>query len=219
MARAQAQHSTQISADRLLREKSLSRLSQICKGEKFWNHKVENFFLSVWKKPFVMNGSSGALALRREQARGGEISRLPLALRLDVNIYYVCLFSPRRWLSAKLAAAGSAPARPGLLGTCRSQPVRRPDWFLLASLSLSRRLVASLQPPRQQRPDSPPAAAAGGSRNPQTFLAPSHRQRSLHSFLSLTSLAPSLPTLAWPLSCDGLGLIAGGATEISAPGV
>lgn len=62
----------QISADRLLREKSLSRLSQICKGEKFWNHKVENFFLSVWKKPFVMNGTSGAQALRRERARGTE---------------------------------------------------------------------------------------------------------------------------------------------------
>ena len=43
----------QISADRLL-------------GEKIWNHKVENFFLSVWKKLFVMNGIRGV------QARGGE---------------------------------------------------------------------------------------------------------------------------------------------------
>uniref|UniRef100_A0A8C2XUJ1 Uncharacterized protein n=1 Tax=Capra hircus TaxID=9925 RepID=A0A8C2XUJ1_CAPHI len=33
--------------------------------------------------------------------QGGEISRLPLALGLDVNIYYVCLFSPRRWLRSR----------------------------------------------------------------------------------------------------------------------
>ncbi|KAB0402134.1 hypothetical protein E2I00_019319, partial [Balaenoptera physalus] len=56
----------QISADRLLGEKSVSRHSRICKGEKIWNHKAENFFLSVWKKPFVMNG------ICRVQARGGE---------------------------------------------------------------------------------------------------------------------------------------------------
>ena len=56
----------QISADRLLGEKSVSRHSRICKGEKIWNHKVENFFLSVWKKLFVMNGIRGV------QARGGE---------------------------------------------------------------------------------------------------------------------------------------------------
>ncbi|XP_017709456.1 PREDICTED: uncharacterized protein LOC108516471 [Rhinopithecus bieti] len=88
----------QISSDRLLGEKSVSRLSRICKGEKIWNHKVENFFLSVWKKPFVMNGIGGVRARGGERRKGGEISRLPLALGLDVNIYYVCLFSPRRWL-------------------------------------------------------------------------------------------------------------------------
>lgn len=106
MAAAQAQlSSAQISADRLLGEKSVSRHSRICEGEKIWNHKVENFFLSVWKKASVMNGILGVQAERRR--KGGEISRLPLALGLDVNIYYVCLFSPRRWLRST-----AAPNRP-----------------------------------------------------------------------------------------------------------
>lgn len=69
----------QISADRLLGEKSVSRLSRICKGEHFWNPKVENFFLSVWKKAFTMNGTSEAQALRREQARGTEEGNKALA--------------------------------------------------------------------------------------------------------------------------------------------
>uniref|UniRef100_A0A2K5E5E6 Homeobox B3 n=1 Tax=Aotus nancymaae TaxID=37293 RepID=A0A2K5E5E6_AOTNA len=47
-----------------------------------------------------MNGISGVRARGGERRKGGEISRLPLALGLDVNIYYVCLFSPRRWLSS-----------------------------------------------------------------------------------------------------------------------
>uniref|UniRef100_A0A2K6UAT9 Homeobox B3 n=1 Tax=Saimiri boliviensis boliviensis TaxID=39432 RepID=A0A2K6UAT9_SAIBB len=46
-----------------------------------------------------MNGIGGVRARGGERRKGGEISRLPLALGLDVNIYYVCLFSPRRWLS------------------------------------------------------------------------------------------------------------------------
>uniref|UniRef100_A0A1D5QN46 Uncharacterized protein n=1 Tax=Macaca mulatta TaxID=9544 RepID=A0A1D5QN46_MACMU len=100
----------QISSDRLLGEKSVSRLSRICKGEKIWNHKVENFFLSVWKKPFVMNGIGGVRARGGERRKGGEISRLPLALGLDVNIYYVCLFSPRRWLRS---ASWNRPWRRG----------------------------------------------------------------------------------------------------------
>ncbi|XFF88300.1 hypothetical protein AB1E18_014519 [Capra hircus] len=45
-----------------------------------------------------MNGIRGVQARGGERRKGGEISRLPLALGLDVNIYYVCLFSPRRWL-------------------------------------------------------------------------------------------------------------------------
>ncbi|PNJ66325.1 HOXB3 isoform 7 [Pongo abelii] len=45
-----------------------------------------------------MNGIRGVRARGGERRKGGEISRLPLALGLDVNIYYVCLFSPRRWL-------------------------------------------------------------------------------------------------------------------------
>ncbi|KAI5128744.1 Transcription Factor Hivep2 [Manis pentadactyla] len=100
----------QISADRLLGEKSVSRFSWTCKGEKIWNHKVENFFLSVWKKLFVMNGILGVRARRGERRKGGEISRLPLALGLDVNIYYVCLFSPRRWLRS---AATNGPREEG----------------------------------------------------------------------------------------------------------
>uniref|UniRef100_A0A671G5F9 Uncharacterized protein n=1 Tax=Rhinolophus ferrumequinum TaxID=59479 RepID=A0A671G5F9_RHIFE len=53
-----------------------------------------------------MNGMQGVRARGGERRKGGEISRLPLALGLDVNIYYVCLFSPRRWLRS------DAPNRP-----------------------------------------------------------------------------------------------------------
>uniref|UniRef100_A0A8C4KXL3 Homeobox B3 n=1 Tax=Equus asinus TaxID=9793 RepID=A0A8C4KXL3_EQUAS len=57
-----------------------------------------------------MNGIRGVRARGGERRKGGEISRLPLALGLDVNIYYVCLFSPRRWLRS------AAPNRPGRRG-------------------------------------------------------------------------------------------------------
>uniref|UniRef100_A0A8C9PPY4 DUF4074 domain-containing protein n=1 Tax=Spermophilus dauricus TaxID=99837 RepID=A0A8C9PPY4_SPEDA len=43
-------------------------------------------------------GVRGREGRRPSSLNPGEISRLPLALGLDVNIYYVCLFSPRRWL-------------------------------------------------------------------------------------------------------------------------
>nr|AAA08720.2 ATPase beta-chain homolog [Mus musculus] len=57
-----------------------------------------------------MNGTRGAQARRGKRLRGGEISRLPRALGLDVNIYYVCLCSPRRWLRS---AAWNRPERRG----------------------------------------------------------------------------------------------------------
>lgn len=169
-----------------------------------------------------MNGTSEAQALRREQARGteegGEISRLPLALRLDVNIYYVCLFSPRRWLSAKLAAAGLGP------GPARCA-WNLPQLTSSASRSVSPRFLE----PEQEAGSFSPATEAAAARQPassgswrlsESANLPGPASPPAESpFFPSTSLAPSLPTLAWPLSCDVLGLIAGGATEISAPGV
>uniref|UniRef100_A0A2K5I8M9 Homeobox B3 n=1 Tax=Colobus angolensis palliatus TaxID=336983 RepID=A0A2K5I8M9_COLAP len=58
-----------------------------------------------------MNGIGGVRARGGERRKGGEISRLPLALGLDVNIYYVCLFSPRRWLRPRRSPTRS-PAEP-----------------------------------------------------------------------------------------------------------
>jgi hypothetical protein len=55
-----------------LGEKSVSRLSQICEGDKIWNHKVENFFLSVWKKPFIMNETGRAQARRGKRSKGNK---------------------------------------------------------------------------------------------------------------------------------------------------
>uniref|UniRef100_A0A8C5VDL2 Homeobox B3 n=1 Tax=Microcebus murinus TaxID=30608 RepID=A0A8C5VDL2_MICMU len=85
-----------------------------------------------------MNGSRGAQARGGERRKGGEISRLPLALGLDVNIYYVCLFSPRRWLR---------PRRP----PARSPAEQSPEAELL------RRLLIRLPP-------APKLAAACGAR-------------------------------------------------------
>lgn len=73
----------QISADRLLGEKSVSRFSRICEGEKIWSHKVENFFLSVWKKPLAMNGTGGAGATAGAERCGGNKAaawRVPIVL-------------------------------------------------------------------------------------------------------------------------------------------
>lgn len=91
VAAAQAQlSSAQISADRLLGEKSVSRHSRICEGEKIWNHKVENFFLSVWKKASVMNGILGVQAERRREAqRRGDFS--PAARAGARCEYILCL--------------------------------------------------------------------------------------------------------------------------------
>ncbi|EHB16448.1 hypothetical protein GW7_21739 [Heterocephalus glaber] len=47
-------------------KKVLAVSPRICEGEKIWNPKVESFFLSLWKKLLIMNGTSGA------GARGGQ---------------------------------------------------------------------------------------------------------------------------------------------------
>ncbi|KAF5915925.1 hypothetical protein HPG69_002998, partial [Diceros bicornis minor] len=95
----------------------------------------------------------------------GEISRLPLALGLDVNIYYVCLFSPRRWLRSRIPRApfplltvpSARPLRPPA-EPARQSPVAELLRRLLIRLPPAPKLAAALR----ARPSSgvlEPAAA------------------------------------------------------------
>lgn len=59
----------QISADRLLGEKSVSRLSQICEGETFWNRKVENFFLFSLEEALHHEWDARSSGERRREAQ------------------------------------------------------------------------------------------------------------------------------------------------------
>lgn len=115
----------QISADRLLGGKSVSRLSQICKGETFWNRKVENFFLSVWKKPFAMNGIPGVRGERRREAqRRGDFSP---AARAGARCEYILCLPVLPSSVAKVSGSEQTPGGGGQKGEGGSGASRDPQ--------------------------------------------------------------------------------------------